>query len=149
MENQVKNVTSGAPAVRRKIPVSLSVVSYIFFTIGLLAILRGLGYAINGRASLLVSLIVGVFYLFISGGLRRCARLWHVCALIVIACSLVSMVYGLVNYLRFPTYYDTSTFAYRYLLLLAFMFSVNVWMLQVLTRADVRRLFYGGRNNAV
>jgi hypothetical protein len=148
MDHQVKNAISDAPAVRRKIPMSLSVVSYIFFGVGLLMIIMGFAGAAAARADLPLSLIFGVLYLFISRGLRRCSRLWHICALIAISCSLILVAYGAVNYFLSPAYRGMDKFAYRFLLVLAFGFLVRVWMLQVLTRGDVRRLFYGNSSNA-
>ena len=134
--------TLETPVVLRKLPISLSVVSYFFFTVGILEIVFGFASASVAGDHFPVSLIFGVLYLFMSRGLRRCSRGWHICGLIctllAISCLLILMAGGVLNYF----FHGKEGFPYRFLLVLAFIFLVEVWTLYVLVRADVRRLFY-------
>jgi hypothetical protein len=122
MKQQEQKLTSVRPVVRHNIPISLSVISYFFFAVGLLAALRGFCALIVAKTDLplspLVSLIFGVLYLFLSRGLRRCSCGWHVCALILVSCSLILMVYRSAHYLFSPAFHSTRAFPYGFLIAL-------------------------------
>ena len=152
MTQQEPTATSVTPVVRRKIPIRLSVVSYIFFTFGLISSIRGFAAMVFAKTDLplapLISLILGILYLFLSRGLRRCSRGWHICALAVVSCGLVLTAYRLSNY--FFTHADdkTGTSPYKFLLAVILGVLFQAWILQVLTRSDIRRLFYESHDTA-
>ena len=152
MTQQEQKVTSNPLVVRRKVPISLSVVSYIFFTIGLLGAIGGFTTLAVAQTDLplspLMSLLLGILYLFLSRGLRRCSRGWHICALIVGSFGLILTVFRAVRYFLSLAVHSTDTLPYGFLLALIFTLSVQVWIIQVLTRADIRRLFYGSPDHA-
>jgi hypothetical protein len=135
-----------------QIPVSLAVVSYLFFFPGAmgfaavifilaLLILSG-GQAISGRAILgcVVGLAVGIFWLLLSRGLRRCSRGWRICALVFIWWGFIAMAYSIVHYLltQATPRHETPTLFW---LECGFGFIVQIWQYRVLTRPDVRDLF--------
>ncbi len=69
--------SSDMPIPRPKIPTSLSIVSYIFFAVGLFGAMDGfIGMAVaktDLSLSHLLTLILGIVYLFLSRGLRQCS----------------------------------------------------------------------------
>jgi hypothetical protein len=136
------------PVIRPKIPISLSIVSYIFFVGGLLGAIGGCaGMAVAQTdfppASFML-LILGILDLFAWRGLRRCSRGWHIYALLAISVSLVSTVYGTAYYIFHYHYPLRGAGASPFVFLIGrFVAScLEIWTLRVLTRADVRFLFY-------
>jgi hypothetical protein len=137
-----------------KIPVSLSIVSYLFFFPGamcfafialaiLLLFLPGGSFA-SGIMFLpcLIGGAYGFFCLCLSRGLRRCSRGWRTCALVIIWWGFIVMAFGIGRYLlthKTPSHETTIEFLAGY----AFGFVVQVWQYRVLTRPDIRDLFYG------
>ena len=143
MENRQKGDLSAAPVIRSKIPISLSVVSYIFLAGGLLNSIAGFAGMVVARTDLpispLISFILGISYLFLSRGLRRYSRGWHIYALIIIFYLLVTTVYGTAYYFFHYPFHGEN--AYIFLSGRIIAFSVEVWILRVLTRVDIRLLF--------
>ena len=135
-----------------QIPVSLSIVSYIFFFPGamgfalvvfILAVLviSG-GEAIGGWAVLgcIFGLAFGIFGLLLSRGLRSCSRGWRTCALVLIWWGFIVMVFDIVRYLmtqKTPNHESATLFWLEF----AFGFILQAWQYRVLTRPDVRDLF--------
>jgi hypothetical protein len=160
MTQSEPTTTSVTPALRRKIPISLSVVSYFFFAIGLIEIIRGVTAIpvltddlpplriLSLASGVLLSFALGTVYLFLSRGLRRCARGWHICALVVVSGGLILTIYRLTNYFLSHPADLTGTLPYRFLLALILGVLFQVWIFHILTRADIRRLFYGGHDHA-
>jgi len=152
MTQQEPTAKSVTPVLRRKIPISLSVVSYIFFTIGLIAVIRGFAALVTAKTDLplapLIMLILGILYLFLSRGLRRCSRGWYICALVVASCRLLYTIYQVVHYVLSHAADTTGTLLYSFLLAVILGLLIQAWILQVLTRADIRRLFYGSHDHA-
>jgi hypothetical protein len=152
MEQKDQKIITATPVVQPKIPVSLTVISYFFFTVGLLAAIMGFGGMVVAKTNFpllpLIYLVFGVVYLFLSRGLRRCSRGWHICALIVTSCSLILTIYRTAQYILSPAFHGTSTFPYGFLLGQILALSFQVWILQVLTRGDIRYLVYGSRDHS-
>jgi hypothetical protein len=153
MTQQEPTATSVIPVLRRKIPISLSVVSYIFFTIGLIVVIRSFAGLVIAKTDLtlvpLIMLILGILYLFLSRGLRRCSRKWYICALVVASCRLLYTIYQVVHYFLSHAADTTGTLPYRFVFAVVLGVLIQAWILQVLTRADIRRLFCGGHEHAV
>lgn len=138
--------------IKRKIPVSLAIVSYLFFFSGVmcfvavililpLLVLSG-GGTIGGWAGLycISGLATGVFWLLVSRGLRRCSRGWRVSALVFIWLGFIAMAFSIVRYLITQKTSDHESAA-MFWLDNVFGFIVQVWAYRVLTRPDVRELF--------
>jgi hypothetical protein len=135
-----------------EIPVSLAIVSYLFFLPGgiclgfvasaiLFFVLAG-GFPGSGiiLLSCLVGTAYGIFCLCLSRGLRRCSRGWRTCALVLIWWGFIAMAYGIVRYFQTqatPRHETPTAFWLEY----GFGFIVQVWSYRVLTRQDVRDLF--------
>ena len=135
-----------------QIPVSLAIVSYLFFLPGAmgfaavifilaLLIISG-GQAISGWAVLgcIVGSAVGIFWLLLSRGLRRRSRGWRTCALVLIWWGFIAIAYSIVRYFlthATPRHDPPVMFWLEY----GVGFIVQVWQYRVLTRPDVRDLF--------
>ena len=119
------------PTLSFKIPISLAIVSYLFFFPAamsfavaifmlVLLIISG-GQAVSGPAILgcVVSGALGLFWLSLSRGLRRCSRGWRTCALVLIWLGFIYMSFSVARY--FLTYkiphHETAT---EFLLVYAF-----------------------------
>jgi hypothetical protein len=135
-----------------EIPVSLAIVSYIFFLPGGICLgfvasaLLFLIYAggIPGSGTILLSCLAGtaygIFCLCLSRGLRRCSRSWRICALVIIWWGFIAMAYSIVRYFQTqatPRHDTPMVFWLEY----GIGFIVQVWQYRVLTRPDVRDLF--------
>jgi hypothetical protein len=135
-----------------EIPVSLAIVSYLFFLPGgiclgfvasafLVFILVG-GFHVSGVIilSFLAGTAYGIFCLCLSRGLRRCSRGWRTCALVIIWWGFIAMAYSIFRYLQpqpTPRHDTPMVFWLEY----GFGFIVQVWQYRVLTRPDIRDLF--------
>jgi hypothetical protein len=84
--------------------------------------------------------VVGVFFLYLSRGLRKCSRGWRTCALILIWWGFIGMSFNVGRY-----FFDQKTFHHEtiaeFLLENALGFILQVWQYRVLTRPDIRELF--------
>ena len=148
-----------ATTIRRKIPLSLSIVSCYLIASGIFQI--GLSIMIGqyiGNVPVL-NIIYGVLVLFISSGLRRCSRGWRICALVVIWVGFIGLAwtaYGLLLRYFFTAahkpinehpvgFYVTQANQIPVVFLvtsLAVHFLVQIWQYRVLTRPAIRDLFY-------
>jgi len=148
---------SKTPPVRREIPASLTVASYLFFTAGVLILtFNALIYYLG--APIQLNILLGIFTIFISRGLRRCSRGWRICALVVIwwgfigfawtSYKLLSRYFQAVAHKPFDEYpigiYATPAdkLPVNFLVILVVLVLIQVWMYRVLTRPEVRELFY-------
>jgi vacuolar-type H+-ATPase subunit I/STV1 len=151
--------TKAAGTVRRKNPMSLSIVSCYLIANGIFQI----GWSIMigqyiGNVPVL-NIIYGVLVLFISSGLRRCSRGWRICALVVIWVGFIGLAwtaYGLLLRYFFTVahkpindhpvgFYVTQANQISVVFLvtsLAVHFLVQIWQYRVLTRPAIRDLFY-------
>jgi hypothetical protein len=150
MEQQEQKLASGTSIVPHKFPISLSIVSYIFFTIGLLAALRGFAGLAAAKDGLplspLISLILSILYVYISRGMRRCSRGWYVCAVIIAFVAPIWTVGLTFYYFTFPDFSGSGAFPFAFLFIMICIFLIEIWIFQVLTRKDVRALFNQSRN---
>lgn len=128
----------------QNIPTSLSAVSYLFLLVGIVAtgeILVGLL-----RGSFRFNLAVLGFWMFF--GLRRYSPGWRTCALVFIWIGIVVQSLILFSALFFPKHimlfgrsYDGASHIWL-LIPVALFFAIELWMYRVLTRTDIRRMFY-------
>lgn len=128
----------------RPIPVTLSVVSYVFFASATQALIHILSSLMKGTISLDFD-IIGFWICF---GLRRYSREWRTCALVFIwlgmIASLIAFVIGLfgrasIEILGKP-YGEIPGF--WFLIVAALYFALELWMYRVLTRPNIRCMFY-------
>jgi hypothetical protein len=142
---QQQELTPNRPVVQRKIPLSLSVVSYIFFTLGLVTGIGGCVRSLDTRTDLplssLITIVFAVLYVFISRGLRRCSRGWYICAVIIAFVAPIWTICLTVYYFLSIDLNTKGTFPFAFLFIMIFAFLIEVWIFQVLTRKDVRALF--------
>jgi hypothetical protein len=132
--------------MRQKQRNALSVVSYLFLLIGLIALMEMIGLAARGSFHFKIGILgIGIF-----DGLRRYSRIWRTCALlftwygiITLSIALIICFYGQppsrtpallsqglsnvpVNWLSIP---------------LVMVLLVTLWQYRVLTHPAIRRLF--------
>jgi len=148
-----------ARTIRRKIPLSLSIVSCYLIASGIfqigLSIMIGL-YLANIP---ILNVVYGVLILAISRGLRRCSRGWRICALVVIWIGFIGLAwsaYGLLLRYFFTAalkpinehpvgFYFTQANQISVVFLVTTLvvhFLVQIWQYRVLTRPAIRDLFY-------
>jgi hypothetical protein len=139
-----------------QIPVSLAIVSYLFFlpagiffglvafTIFMLIVAESLAGGIPGSGIILLlclaGIAVGIFYLCLSRGLRRCSRGWRTCALVLTWWGFILLAFGIIRYFlthATPHHEKPIFFWLGY----GLGFILQVWQYRVLTRPDVRDLF--------
>ena len=88
-----------------KIPVSLSIISYIFLIFGIVGTIIGLSGLANPMANATILAVIkvclGMSYIWLSRGLRRCSRGWYIYALAIACFHLAAAIY--VIYLHFGT----------------------------------------------
>jgi hypothetical protein len=136
-----------------KIPVSLIILSYLFFIpssmcfVGMV-IAVGLfllpGNSQNGWAisAFIICVAVGIFFLRLSRGLRRCSRGWRTCALIFIWWGFIGLAFDVGRHFfthqkDFP---HETTIEFWIDCAIAFVF--QWWQYWILMRPDIRELFY-------
>ncbi len=147
------------PIVKRKIPGSLAVVSYLFFAqgafflvpailgcIGLIALNSYYGHSVGSLSASRLFLAVcgvlfGIFCVLTSRGLRRCSPGWRTCALIFSWLGFAWSVVG-IALLLFALHSPRRTMALEYLVVYVAAFIVLGWQCWILTRADIKQLFY-------
>lgn len=137
-----------------EIPVSLTILSYLYFLpaalcFAYLACFMCLFFLSRGGSSVLDGWIIlgciavgaiGLFFLCLSRGLRKCSRGWRTCTLVFIWWGFIGTAISIGRYLvthKMPGHATTTEF----LLSCAFTFMVQLWQYRVLTRQDVKDLF--------
>jgi hypothetical protein len=139
---------------QRKIPLSLLIVSYLFLIPALPSILSAcfMGWLIyecglHGRGSTSLLIISGItcasilFWYFLSRGLRYCSCGWRICALIIIWLSLIDGIVQIAQFLitqKLP-HHETP---FEFWVGIGLVFFLLMWQYWVLTRPDIRSLFY-------
>lgn len=127
-----------------KIPISLSIISYIFLAFGIILTLAGcgglLGPMINLPAGPFIRIALGLSYIWLSRGLRRCSRGWYIYAVVMACFHLLAAIYVICRYFG-PLILHGSTHSYRLISLLIFDLSIDAWVLLTLLRLDIRNLF--------
>lgn len=137
---------------QRNLPKSLSVVSYLFLLMGIGAVIEILSELTQGSFHLDFDVLgFGIFF-----GLRRYSQGWRTCALVFIWLWLIALpivfVYGLVGH--GPAF--IKIFDKRYAdipviwvsIFSALFFALEFWMYRVLTRPDIRCMFYESQTPA-
>jgi hypothetical protein len=131
-----------------KIPVSLSIISYIFFALGFITTVIG-GCALASSTTdatiwSVIRIVLGLSYIFLSRGLRHCSRGWYIYALVIACFHLIAAIY--VGYLYFETQiFRGASHPYRLILFLICILLFDLWVLLTLLRPDIRRLFYAAK----
>jgi|GEM_PF-5471183 len=137
-----------------EIPVSLAVLSYLYFLpaglcfayltffVCLLVFSGGGGSALSGFIILGCAACgaIGLFFVCLSRGLRRCSRGWRTCALVFIWWGFIAGAFSIGQFLlthKTPTHEMPTVF----LAGSALGFIVQIWQYRVLTRPDIRDLF--------
>jgi len=138
--------------VGRQIPTALSVVSYLFLITGILAVIEIIVSATRGAIHPNF-LFLG---LWIFGGLRRYSRGWRTCALVFIWISLIflAVIIGVILFVggalwQRPSDHNVVELPLVWSLMIVVPFFVlTLWQYRVLTRPDIRSLFYGESQTA-
>jgi hypothetical protein len=145
-ENHLAVEPKASPAIKHKIPMPLSIVSYFFFASGVLQIglFATLRFCEIDRTPFSY-IIFGILSLFISRGLRRCSSRWRVCALIIIWLGFIEISFTTILGFRHSAYVPTGT---GYLVAYALEFLALIWFYRVLTRPYIRDLFFDEHNTA-
>jgi hypothetical protein len=154
------------PVSGRRIPVSLSVVSCLFLLAGVMSalwlicgIITLIHLEASGTSLTFPILFHFLWHPFVLGfwiffGLRRLSRGWRICALVVT--WWIFALLWILAYLFFgprlrlsPPDVRMVGMAMSWLLVkVGLAFLLVVWQYRVLTRPDIRRLFYGETSKA-
>ncbi|HEY3761121.1 MAG TPA: hypothetical protein VGN23_05190 [Verrucomicrobiae bacterium] len=135
-----------------KVPVSLAIVSYLYFfpaamccaVIAFIMMFSFLGASLSGRMVLMcmVAAALAVFFVFLSRGLRRCSPGWRICALVLIWWGFLAIAFDVGHYFathETPRHESPREFFIYYGLTII----IQIWQYRVLTRPDIKELFYG------
>jgi hypothetical protein len=136
----------------RQIPTALSVVSYLFLITGVLSVIEIVFSATRGAIHPNF-LFLG---LWIFAGLRRYSRGWRTCALVFIWISLISLTVfiGIILFdggalWQRPSDHKLVELPLVWSLMIVVPFFIlEMWQYRVLTRPDIRSLFYGESQTA-
>jgi hypothetical protein len=130
----------------RNIPTPLNVVAYLFLLMGIMSAFEILGELTHGT----IRFGFGVLGIWIFFGLRRYSPGWRTCALVFIWLGMIGLaiafIYGFLG--SGPAF--ITVFGRRYADIPVIWISVGAglffplefWMYHVLTRPDIRILFY-------
>ena len=138
-----------------KIPISLAVLSYLFFfpaALGWAVVIAAsfafftFGFPSGGDCSgcllyFSICVAVAIFFTCLSRGLRRCSRGWRTCALVIILWGFIPLAWGLGRYLIFNLSKETPKDIGLELLAYFLYFIFQYWQYRVLTRQDIKELF--------
>ena len=120
----------------RRTQSALSVVSYLFLLIGVIAFIEMVGHAIKGAFHFSFGILgIGIF-----AGLRRYSRIWRWCALAFIWYGIVALSYALLVCLYSQPVASGAPAAWLSIPLVMVLL-VTLWQYRVLTHPAVRRLF--------
>ena len=118
----------------------LSVVSYLFLFVGLIALIEMIGRAARGAFHFNFGILgIGIF-----AGLRRYSRVWRTCALLFTWYGIITLSIALVICLTAPMSFGqrVSTVPANWLSIpLVMVLLVTLWQYRVLTHPAIRRLF--------
>lgn len=134
---------AGTSAAKRDIPIALSVVSYLLFFTGAWLLVWNAFIVFYLGGTVQFDLIGGILVIIISRGLRKCSRACRTCALIIIWAGVISL--AVIAYDLFAPYFQPTIhkpLPMDRLVTLAVCFLIQIYQYQVLTRPDVRELFY-------
>jgi hypothetical protein len=116
---------------RHEIPTALSVASYVFLGLAIVAVAEMIYHLLSGSLSFQFN-ILGFWIYF---GLRRYSAGWRTCALVLIWIQLIVLPIMLVFSVSDagPSLDAVADIA---------LFLLELWLYRVLTRPDIRYLFY-------
>jgi hypothetical protein len=131
---------------RQRTENALSVVSYIFLFVGVIALIEMISHAVKGS----IRFNFGILGIGIFAGLRRYSRIWRMCALLFTWYGIIALCYAL-----FICFYSQpvstaseylnqqlSTVPSTWLAIpLLMVLMVTLWQYRVLTHPAIRRLF--------
>jgi hypothetical protein len=143
---------------KREIPRALSAISYLYFLNGVWILALG-GFfmylnfstssfnATDAATIWVASLMVfGFFLIGVSRGLRRCSRGWRTCALILTWIGIFGILFRgyelLAPHLILTSHKPVAELSEKSILFWVCALLFQMWQLRVLTRLDVRDLFY-------
>jgi hypothetical protein len=130
-----------ARAIRRKIPLPLSIVTCYLIASGLFQICWSFMIGQYFGSAPVLNVVYGALILVVSRGLRRGLRRWYVCALVVTGLILLGIFAEIVRGMA----YSASLREFCFYLL---DITVWLWILVFLMRQDIREFFYGEHNIA-
>jgi hypothetical protein len=141
----------------RQIPTPLSAVAYLFLIMAVLSVVDIAVSASRGH----IHPNFGFLGLWIYAGLRRYSRGWRTCALVflwlgfiscgcLVALFLFCMVFNAAHVIQFGfTDLKNSEVEFIWpLAVFALFFVLQIWQYRVLTRPEIRSLFYGESRTA-
>jgi hypothetical protein len=121
--------------IRRKIPLSLSIVSCYLIASGIFQIVWSILIGPYLRGVPILNVVYGVLILAVSRGLRRSSRRWYVCALVVIALALSVICLAI-----FQDFIHSVR--WRFTILHLINFGVWLCIILVMTRPSIWSWFY-------
>jgi hypothetical protein len=125
---------------------ALSLVSYLFLFVGLIALIEMVSHAVKG----IFHFNFGILGIGIFAGLRRYSRVWRICALMFTWYGIITLSIALFVCLCYQSPKATamyfghrlSTVPANWLAIpLAMVLLVTLWQYRVLTHPAIRRLF--------
>jgi hypothetical protein len=128
---------------------ALSVVSYLFLLVGLIAFVEMVGHIVGGYFHFTCGLF-GILGIGIFAGLRRYSRAWRICALVFTWYGIITLSVALFICLNGqPPSSNLMPFSHRLSnvpanllsIPLAMVLMVTLWQYRVLTHPAIRRLF--------
>ena len=114
---------------------------YIIFAIGFTVFEIGRGGSSTAILLRLIGGAIAILFVYISRGLRMGSRRWRTCALAFTWLQFAIVVFGVVRYFLTEGH-DQHEWAAKDWLECAFGVIVLTWQYRVLTRPDIRDLFY-------
>jgi hypothetical protein len=136
---------------KQQIPIALSIVSYLFLFMGIVAVVEIIIAATRG------SIHANFYFLgiWIFAGLRRFSRGWRTCALVFTWLGLIGLTFiigcvlydGGAVYLRPSDHKMVSIPLVWSLAITLPFFLLQLWQYRVLTRVDIRDLFFQEKPN--
>jgi hypothetical protein len=135
-----------------KIPVSLIILSYLYFlpagiVLGLLISMATLGIYTTDFSVMvalwdwiLAGLMLVIFFTCLSRGLRRCSRGWRMCTLVMIGLGALYQLWLLASSVLYVRNTPHET-VLEFYLQCGLSMLILLWQYRVLTRPDIKDLF--------
>ena len=115
--------------------------SYVIFAIGFTASEIGRGVSSMVILSRLIGGAIAILFVYVSRGLRMGSPRWRTCALVFTWLQFAIVIFGIVRYFLTGGHHQHE-WAAKDWLEYAFGVIVLTWQYRVLTRPDIRDLFY-------
>lgn len=126
----------------------IMLVIYGVFAVLLVIYSVGTGWNNEIILPILIGGAFGIVSLFLSRGLRKCSRGWRTCALVLIWWGFIGLTFSIGrSLLTYIQTYDhghktADALTVRFWIVCGLYFIFQVWQYRVLTRPDIRELFY-------